>query len=148
MDRLDLELLKSTFHADGEVHFGIFDGNAHGFCDFDIPFIRDNLTMGSHRFSTATIRFETDTRALSESYMLGNAAAPSPGGTMLNFPDNIRYLDVWEKRDGVWRMYCRELVLDWNAFWSYSQREDGLFTALSRGARDLSDLSYALRAGC
>lgn len=147
VDRLDLELLKSTFHADGVVRFGIFDGNAHEFCDFDIPFIRDNLTMGAHRFSTATIEFQSDTRAVAESYMLGNAAAPTPDGTLLNFPDNMRYEDVWEKRNGAWRMYSRDLVLDWNAFWPYSQREDGAFAAFRRGARDTSDASYALRAG-
>ncbi|MCO6056869.1 nuclear transport factor 2 family protein [Pseudomonas sp. MOB-449] len=147
VDRLDLELLKSTFHSDGVVSFGIFDGNAHEFCDFDIPFIRDNLSMGSHRFSTATIEFDSDTRARAESYMLGNAAAPTPDGVMLNFPDNMRYLDIWEKRDGVWRMFSRGLVMDWNAFWPYSQREDGPFATLRRGVRDASDPSYALRAG-
>ena len=40
VDRCDLELLKSTFHHDGSVIFGIFDGNAHDFCDYDIPFIK------------------------------------------------------------------------------------------------------------
>ncbi|WP_455231103.1 nuclear transport factor 2 family protein [Geopseudomonas aromaticivorans] len=147
VDRCDLELLKYTFHADGVVHFGIFDGNAHEFCDFDIPFIKENLSMGAHRFSTATIEFQSDTRAVAESYMLGNAAAPTPDGTLLNFPDNIRYLDVWEKRDGIWRMYSRELVVDWNAFWPYSQREDGLFAEFRRGSRSTQDPAYALRAG-
>jgi len=147
VDRCDLELLKYTFHADGVVHFGIFDGNAHEFCDFDIPFIKENLSMGAHRFSTATIEFQSDTRAVAESYMLGNAAAPSPDGTMLNFPDNIRYLDVWEKRDGIWRMYSRGLVVDWNAFWPYSQREDAPFDEFRRGSRSSQDPAYALRVG-
>ncbi|MFC3608802.1 nuclear transport factor 2 family protein [Stutzerimonas tarimensis] len=147
VDRLDLALLKYTFHPDGVVRFGIFDGNAHEFCDFDIPFIRDNLTMGAHRFSTATIEFHSDTRAVAESYMLGNAAAPTPDGVMLNFPDNMRYEDVWEKRDGVWRMSSRDLVMDWNAFWPYSQREDGPFAEMRRSRRDTQDPAYALRAG-
>lgn len=146
VDRCDLELLKYTFHADGVVHFGIFDGNAHEFCEFDIPFIKENLSMGAHRFSTATIEFQGDSRAVAESYMLGNAAAPTPDGTLLNFPDNIRYLDVWEKRDGIWRMYSRDLVVDWNAFWPYSQREDGAFAEFRRGSRGSEDPAYALRA--
>lgn len=147
VDRCDLELLKSTFHADGVVRFGIFDGNAHEFCDFDIPFIKENLTMGSHRFSTATIEFDSDTRVRAESYMLGNAAAPGADGKLLNFPDNMRYLDVWEKRDGIWRMYSRDLVMDWNAFWPYSQRDAGEFASMRRSSRNTDDPAYALRNG-
>ncbi|MNG17995.1 hypothetical protein D3C84_1020210 [compost metagenome] len=102
--------------------------------------------MGAHRFSTTTIEFENDTRALAESYMLGNAAIRLADGQLLNAPDNMRYLDVWEKRDGVWRMYSRDLVLDWSTSWSYTERTDGIFATFIRGCRDRHDPAYALRA--
>lgn len=146
VDRCDLALLKSTFHQDGVVKFGIFDGNAWEFCDYDIPFIEENLVMGWHRFATIDIQLLDENRALAESYMLGNAAARMPDGTLINCPDNMRYLDVWEKRDGVWRMYSRDLVMDWNACWPYSGRTDGVFAAYQqRGCRGREDLAYQLK---
>ena len=46
VDRCDLALLKSVFHADGVVDFGVFAGNAWEFCEQNIPFIKENLVMG------------------------------------------------------------------------------------------------------
>lgn len=145
VDRCDLELLKSTFHHDGTVIFGIFDGNAHAFCDYDIPFIKDNLIWAYHRIANVLIEFDSDTLARAESYMLGNAAAALPDGTKINCPDNMRYRDVWEKRDGVWKMRQRDLVMDWNGCWPYAGREDGEFAAYRiQGSRDRNDRVYQL----
>ncbi|SDN82375.1 nuclear transport factor 2 family protein [Pseudomonas jinjuensis] len=146
IDRCDLELLKSTFHHDGVVRFGIFDGNAWEFCEYDIPFIKENLVMAWHRYATVDIELISETRALAESYMLGNASARTPDGVLINCPDGMRYLDVWEKRDGVWRMYSRDLVMDWNAAWPYAGREDGHFAQFRlQGRRDRADLAYELK---
>lgn len=143
VDRCDLDLLKSVFHHDGSVIFGIFDGNAHEFCDYDIPFIKNNLIWAYHRIANIIIEVDGD-RATAESYMLGNAAAALPDGTKINCPDNMRYRDVWEKRDGVWKMLHRDLLMDWNAAWSFAGRSDGEFAAYRvQGARDRSDLTYA-----
>jgi len=143
VDRCDLALLKSTFHHDGTVIFGIFDGNAHEFCEFDIPFIKDNLIWAYHRIANVVIEFESPTIARAESYMLGNAAAALPDGNKINCPDNMRYRDVWEKRDGVWRMQRRDLVMDWNAAWAYAGREDGEFSQYRvRGSRTRQDPVY------
>ncbi|WP_185267072.1 nuclear transport factor 2 family protein [Halopseudomonas xiamenensis] len=145
VDRCDLELLKSVFHADGVVDFGVYAGNAWEFCEQNIPFIKANLVMGWHRFSTVSIQLDGN-RATAESYMLGNAAMQPPEGELINCPDNMRYLDVWEKRDGVWRLYSRDLILDWNTAWPYSGREDGEFAQYQlQGQRDETDLVYQHR---
>lgn len=145
VDRCDLDLLKSTFHHDGSVIFGIFDGNAHDFCDYDIPFIKDNLIWGFHRVSNVLIELDGN-RATAESYMLGNAAAAMPDGEKINCPDGMRYRDVWEKRDGSWRMLSRDLIMDWNACWAYSGRTDGAYAAYKQfGRRDRSDLAYQMK---
>lgn len=146
VDRCDIELLKSVFHADGVVDFGVYAGNAWEFCDQNIPFIKANLEMGWHRFSTVSIELDGD-RAKAESYMLGNAAMKMPDSeALVNCPDVMRYLDAWEKRDGVWRLYSRDLILDWNTAWSYSGRTDGEFAQYQvQGLRDESDLVYQYR---
>lgn len=146
IDRCDPELLKSTFHPDGSVIFGVFDGNAMDFCAWDIPFIRDNLLMGWHRVGNISIVLDGD-RAMAESYMLGNAAAALPaeyGGGVINCPDGLRYHDVWEKRDGTWRMFSRNLIMDWNACWPFSGSTEGLYASFNTGRRDRSDPAYAL----
>lgn len=142
VDRCDLELLKSVFHADGVVDFGVFAGNAWAFCEQNIPFIKENLVMGWHRFTNVDLQLD-GARARAESYMLGNAAIRLPDGSLVNCPDNMRYLDIWEKRDGIWRIYSRDLVLDWNASWPLSERVDGEFEQYQlRGRRDESDVVY------
>lgn len=141
IDRCDVGLLKSVFHADATVRFGIFDGNAFDFADYNIPFIKDNLVVAWHRFSNVSITLDGD-RATAESYMLGNATAAIPGGE-INCPDAMRYADHWEKRDGVWRMRSRDLIMDWNACWSYTGRTDGLYASFThQGQRGHDDLAY------
>ena len=55
-----------------------------------------------------------------------------------------RYVDRLEKRDGVWRIALRTVVMDWNrnepsrAIWN-----EGIFQALSvHGTRDRTDAVY------
>lgn len=142
-DRCDVDLLKSVFHQDGTVRFGIFDGNAIEFAEYDIPFIKDNLLMSWHRISNVTIELNGN-RATAESYMLGNASASTPNG-VINCPDGMRYTDIWEKREGMWRMSSRSLIMDWNAAWAYSGRTDGIYASFKElGERSRNDLSYRL----
>lgn len=142
IDRCDVGLLKSVFHADATVQFGIFDGNAHDFADYNIPFIKDNLVVAWHRYSNVRIVLDGD-RAVAESYMLGNATAAVPDVGNINCPDAMRYADVWEKRDGVWRMASRALIMDWNACWQYTERDDGIFGLMTnKGQRGHGDLAY------
>jgi hypothetical protein len=146
VDRRDLELLKATFHHDGEVIFGIFDGNAHEFCEFDVPFIKNNLIWSYHRVANATIVIDPQdpNKAYAESYMLGNASAQIPDGPQINCPDCMRYRDVWIKRDGVWRMWIRDLIMDWNGAWDYTQRDDGPMAQYTiKGHGDERDMIYS-----
>jgi len=53
---------------------------------------------------------------------------------------------VWEKRDGVWRMWKRDLVMDWNACWAYAGRSDGRFADYRvHGTRGREDLTYQMK---
>ncbi|WGK62451.1 nuclear transport factor 2 family protein [Halopseudomonas sp. SMJS2] len=143
IDRCDLQMLKSVFHSDGEVDFGIFQGNAWEFCEYNLPFIKENLVMGWHRYATVIIDLD-GYRAKAESSMLGNAAAQLLDGSLINCPDGMRYLDQWEKRQGVWRLFSRNLILDWNAAWPFSQQDGGHYAQFQRrGKRDMSDPVYA-----
>ncbi|MFA5712518.1 nuclear transport factor 2 family protein, partial [Mycolicibacterium sp.] len=111
IDRTDARLLKSVYHPDATVSYGMFDGPAADFADLIVGLIAGRpITL--HRHCNMSIRVDGD-RALSESYVIAyldrsNEAAPVRslvGG---------RYLDRHEKRDGLWRMSHRLYVLDWN----------------------------------
>lgn len=146
IDRCDEDLLRSVFNEDGQVQFGTFDGSALEFCQQNIPFIKEHLLMGWHRIASITIDFTNNHQAQAESYMLGNAAASLPNGSQINCPDGMRYLDHWEKREGIWRISFRALVMDWNSNWPYSQRHDGEFSQYQRlGLRSQDDLSFSLK---
>jgi uncharacterized protein (DUF1330 family) len=55
-----------------------------------------------------------------------------------------RYVDRLEKRDGVWRIAKRKVLMDWNR--SEPSRDmwhEGMYTALSsHGRRDRQDVRY------
>ena len=55
-----------------------------------------------------------------------------------------RYLDAMEKRDDVWKIKHRKIVMDWNQnVASTAQWEGPTFDAIARGARLPEDPVYA-----
>ncbi len=141
IDRCDEELLLSTFHADGEVDMGVYVGPVKEFASFLMPYLRENLNIAIHRLTNVLIEVDGD-RAIAESYMPGCAIGETPEG-MTDFPDVMRYLDEFEKRDGEWRISFRRLVMDWNAGFPATMSDSDIFAQMNRGRRDRQDPSYA-----
>jgi ketosteroid isomerase-like protein len=145
IDRCDPDILISTFHPDAVVDMGVFVGTPAAFAEAIIPYLKTTLVTATHRITNLLITVDGD-RAAAESYMLGYAwdALTNPASPA-DIPDGMRYTDIWEKRNGEWRLSMRRLIMDWNACWPHSGNyTDGMYAELKyRGKRDKTDLAYS-----
>lgn len=163
LDRCDVELMKSVYWEDGFDDHGVFAGNAQAFAEFIIREIQEWFEVTMH--AIANVHMELDgTTAHTEAYLLAyhrvkadrrkiedvfgatylrqfvGAGEPTPQ----DFFFGGRYVDRLEKRDGVWRIAKRTVIMDWNrneptrSLW-----DEGMFAVLKTyGARDRSDPVY------
>lgn len=134
IDRCDLDLLKSVYHPDGTDDHGSFSGNAHEFAEFIIPTLRQAILDGMHTVTHCTIDLAGN-YATSESYywayqqIAGGedwvtgyfgadyAAKAKAAGTIDGRHDYYcggRYIDLFERRDGEWKILRRKITNEWN----------------------------------
>jgi hypothetical protein len=114
LDRLQMDLVRAAFHDDAWVEFpeDVYSGPVPGFCDFlatEMPlFVRTRHNLGN-----ILIELEGDV-AFVESYLTAEHEATSMhkwNGAFVTLW--ARYIDRFEKRNGVWKIANRTLLIDW-----------------------------------
>ncbi len=132
LDRADLALMETVYWPDGRDIHGIYSGSAEEFVPFIIREIRNFFVMGTHCVMNIAIEIDGD-RASSESYLysacrvksetvpdiLGERYTRLCAGLGLDsghehFVMAGRYLDQFQRRNGEWRIFQRQVVMDWN----------------------------------
>lgn len=126
VDRLDWEAVRACFHLDATDHHGDF----HGARDDFIAWVSANhakVAKSTHLLGSILIEFATPDRAAVESYFAATlelAAEATGHREMLvdeaqtGDPGRIRvevlgrYADVFERRDGAWRIAKRRVAFD------------------------------------
>ncbi len=148
LDRVDMDLVRGTFHRDAWIQFpeSLHVGSVDGFVDFlaaEMPrFVR---TM--HFLGNSLIEFDGPNIAHVETYL----NADHQGSERHHWKGEYvklwaRYLDRFEQRDGVWLIARRRLLVDW----MYRFPAEGWFDDhpdASVGRRDGSDPSLRHVAG-
>lgn len=109
-DRCDLEAFKSCYWPDGRDDHLFFGGNAHAFADYVIPVLR-RIAGSVHAITNTIIDLDGD-RAFCESQWSVIHRLRKPDGSLLDYWHQGRYLDIFEKRGGEWRIFERALVGD------------------------------------
>ncbi|WP_332772145.1 nuclear transport factor 2 family protein [Phenylobacterium sp.] len=143
-DRCDEALLASCFHPDATHEHGAFKGLSRDFCALGLAAVRQ-VVLTHHQLGQVSIELDGE-RAWVESYFTSYhrfGAEPPPGGAPRE--DRImggRYVDRFERRDGVWRIAHRQGVNEWLRYEPASDR--GFFDrpASERGRRDRGDPVY------
>jgi hypothetical protein len=146
IDRCDKALLRSVYHSDARDNHGIFSGNAWEFVDFIMVLLKD-IGPTSHALTNYLIDIDGDA-AYSESYVTAfHAGVPTEGDVLTDVIAGGRYIDRFERRDEVWRIADRVVVVDWNQNVPVSARWDGPMHGKwrPRGTRDANDPSYGLK---
>ena len=109
VDRCDLEMLKSCYWEDGYDDHGFFAGNAHEFAEYVIPCL-EKVDSSMHSITNTRFEFDGDRCACASQWAVTHRLAHDGGFT--DFLHQGRYLDVWEKREGEWKLLHRVIAGD------------------------------------
>jgi hypothetical protein len=138
VDRADEAQLKAAYWPDAEVAYGGFNGNAHAFCAL-LPRAIRSFTFTHHAIGNVVIELDgSDARV--ETYVIARHYTAQDDSQMTFVG---RYLDRMQRRDGVWKILQRRVVMDWNENGSAGAKWSGApFDGLARGARHPDDPLY------
>jgi hypothetical protein len=142
-DRADDALMHSLWHPDAKVSYGEYSGGFEGFCDYWAG-VRDHFQRLTHLIGTDYYQITGD-RAVGETQVARIEVLERKSG-LTDRMIGGRFLDRFERRDGVWKLTGRAFVLDWNVNRpTTAQWDKGVFASLTlRGARAPDDPVYGL----
>ncbi|RJG03172.1 nuclear transport factor 2 family protein [Noviherbaspirillum sedimenti] len=110
VDRLDRDLMRSCYHDDATEKRGFFDGTADAFCDFVVETLH-GIASTQHFIGNALIDVDGDT-AYGEIYLTAQHRLVVDGTEKDLFVGG-RYIDRYERRQGVWKIAFRTERHDW-----------------------------------
>lgn len=110
IDRMDRELVRSCYHADATDEHGGFAGGVEEFLAWVWPLL-ERYTMTMHFTGNCLIEVTGDAAAV-ETYGIAFHRSEDPRQE-LNLITGFRYLDLFERREGAWRIARRVAVTDW-----------------------------------
>lgn len=113
MDRGDTDLLAAVFHDDAVVFAGIWNGPAREFVTAVPAMVQNNLQMCFHSVSNEWFEIDGD-RAMGECYVVAFNRTRDPAAPSETIVAG-RYLDRFERRQGVWKIVERTFVEDWRS---------------------------------
>jgi peroxiredoxin/ketosteroid isomerase-like protein len=110
-DRRDVDLLKSCYWPDATDCHWFFNGNGHEFCEYVVAELLQ-VTNSQHSITNPIIDLEGD-RAFVESqwYLVHHIQAEDASGCIAQQGEG-RYIDVFERRGGEWKIRHRQIVID------------------------------------
>lgn len=113
-DRADADLLRSCFWPESTHKHGKFDGKSSDFIGFAFKII-SGLKYACHHISNISISIDGD-RAFTECYYFAQHRRPAKeGGLEMDLFFQGRYLDDFERRDGVWKIIRRRGLSDYTS---------------------------------
>jgi hypothetical protein len=140
VDRLDVPLGHTVFHADATADYGPhgYRGDGRGAIDW-ICAAHGHLLHHTHQVTNVLIELAGD-RAASEAYVTATLRIEREGRVM-QIENWARYCDLWSRRDGHWAIDRREAVIEFDAI-----REVTPMKQHDRARRGPHDPSYAVFA--
>jgi len=136
VDRLDVPLGHSVFHADSHARFPTYEGSGRGWIDA-VCVAHLNFLHHSHQVTNIILDVDGDT-AGSESYVTAKLRSRD-GDAVMEREFCARYIDRWSRRDGEWAIDDRECVVDFDSVREVTTINDNV-----RARRDAADPSYAV----
>ncbi len=139
IDRRDYAALPALYHDDAtDDHSPMYCGSAAGYLEW-LPSMLETMTVTSHMVQNHLIAVEGD-RAEGEVVMISYHLTKDESGQDVEIIIGGRYLDRYERRDGIWRFAHRKIVMDWNQIQpSTCQWDSPLVAGTPVGARCSED---------
>ena len=111
LDRLDAPLMREQFWDDGWCEYGFINSAPNQFIDFCMEALKSH-SANQHLIGNVLIELDGE-EAFGEVYFQAYHKTPAEDG----FTDLViagRYLDRYERRNGVWKLAYRSEVVDWS----------------------------------
>ena len=144
IDRCDEAMLRACFHPDARHRHGSFEGASADFCAYALALVRQ-VEFTHHQLGPVSIELDGDV-AYVETYFTAlhrfGAVPPAGGQPHEDRFSGGRYVDRFERRDGVWRIAERRGVSEWMRYEAASDRGFYDAPADQRGKRDRTDPVY------
>ncbi len=112
IDRCDEELLRSVYHSDAWDDHGQFKGKASDFIPICLKALRQDFLSTMHAICNELVEVDGD-RAYSESYFIAYHRIMKEGAEH-ELVLGGRYVDRFERRDGVWKIAHRVVAYEWD----------------------------------
>jgi SnoaL-like domain len=112
IDRADEATLRSSYWPDATDCHGSYNGPVEGFFQWALSVFKTGA-RNVHQVSNILIEFKGDSKAVVESYFLALQRGPDRNGVSRQFQMAGRYCDLFEKRNGEWRVAKRVVAFDW-----------------------------------
>ena len=146
VDRCDLEGLKSCYHPDGFDDHGFFAGNAHDFADYVVPVLAE-VDSSVHAITNTRIEIDGSKASCSSQWSVVHRLKHDQG--FCDFWHQGRYLDVFEKREGEWKILHRVIAGDMDRWietldLAGAQEEENATLRGCRGSEDPGYLGFDL----
>ena len=109
-DRIDVEQMQSAFHPGANVNYGYSNGPVEEFLPWVVKFHSEDLVSTTHTIGNVLIRLDGElawSEARVECCLRYQGKAGLSDLLLVG-----RYLDKWERRAGMWRIYDRTAVVD------------------------------------
>ena len=144
-DRYDEETLRSCFFADAKHRHGRFDGLSQKFVTIAMGNTRDVKSM-THMITNPLIEIRGD-RAVSEcSFFAHHRRSAADGSGEEDMFIKGRYLDIFERREGEWRIASRRGLSDFERIVPPADKTLADATVDQLGQEYPADPIYALLA--
>lgn len=112
LDRLDGALVEAQFWPDARCEYGIFSGSPADFAAFCMAALKDHA-RNHHMLGQHLIDFVTPDEAFGEVYYQAYHRVFDDSGAPRDLFIAGRYVDRYERRDGVWKIAYRSELVDW-----------------------------------
>lgn len=112
LDRLDGALLAAQFWSDARCEYGIFSGTPADFAAFCMAALKDHA-RNHHMLGQHLIDFTGENEAYGEVYYQAYHRVAGEDGNPRDLFIAGRYVDRYERREGVWKIAYRSELVDW-----------------------------------
>ncbi len=110
VDRTDADLVRSAYWPDVDASQLDFRGDSEAFIAWSFPSV-EKMDFMAHQIGNVLIDLDGDRADVQTSFISYRRVAR--GEALDGFLGGGRYLDRFERRDGVWKIAKRLVVVDW-----------------------------------
>ena len=142
IDRCDADLLRSAYHDDAHDDHGVFAGSPDAFVAWALQGLLAKEQITTHLLTNVLIEPESRRRARCESYFIGTHVADENDQTHIA-EFHGRYVDVLERRAGIWAIAARRTIYDWTEKRRIARVHAAGDPRFDHGRRSRSDPVYA-----